>query len=262
MKKARLFGGVAALCAVVLAALLYAHVPARSVDLQDSPATIRRPAADITDTYLFPSPTNPTNVVAVMDVYPLIASSSGATTAINTFFDIGVLYTMKFDTNYTAEAANGGRPVENLVLQFSFAAPTGPTGGQTQQVNVYGPLAPVETGPATMLVNSGTAAGTGFINRPFSFDDGQIQVFAGARRDPTFFDYSLFKSIFPASTTGSGSSCYPSTCPGGFGTGPNPDTFAATDVLSIVVEMPRSLLANGGNGVIAYWATTSTTSGQ
>jgi hypothetical protein len=262
MKKARLFGGVAALCAFVLAALLFAHVPARGVDLQDSPVTVSRPSADITDTYLFPSPTNPGNVVVVMDVHPLIPASANATSALNTFFDNGVLYTMKFDTNYSNEAANGGRPVEQLVMQFAFSAPTGPTGNQTQQISVYGPLGPVQTGTATKLVNGGAASGAGFINRPFSFDSGQIQVFAGARRDPTFFDYSLFKSIFPASTTGSGASCYPSTCPAGFGTGPNSDTFGSTDVLSIVVEMPRSLVANGGNGVIAYWATTSTSSGQ
>jgi hypothetical protein len=262
MKMARLLGGVAALCALVLAVLVYARLPARGIDLQDSPATVKHPAADIVDTYFFPSPTNSGNVVVVMDVYPFIASSAGATTALNTFFDNGVLYTMKFDTNYTSEASNGGRPVENLVLQFAFAAPTGPSGDQTQQVIAYGPLAPVQTGPATMLVNGGTASGSGFINRAFSFDNGQIQVFAGARRDPQFFDYTLFKSIFPASATGSGSSCYPAACPLGFGAGPNPDTFGSSDVLSIVVEMPRTLIANGGNGVVAYWATTSSKSGQ
>jgi len=262
MKKARLFGGVAALCALVVAVLVYARVPARGVDLQDSPAVVKDPTADITDTYFFPSPTNPSDVVFVMDVDPLIPASAGATTALNTFFNNAVLYTMKFDTNYTSEAANGGRPVENLVLQFAFAAPTGNTGDQTQEVMVYGPLAPVETGTSTMLVNAGTANGEGFINREFSFYNGEIQVFAGARRDPQFFDYTIFKSIFPASATGSGASCFPSSCPAGFGAGPNANTFGNSDVLSIVVEMPRTLIANGGNGVVAYWATTSSKSGQ
>jgi hypothetical protein len=262
MKMARLVGGIAALCALLLAVLVYVRVPARGIDLQDSPATVKDPTADITDTYFFPSPTNPSDVVFVMDVDPLIPASGGAATALNTFFNNSVLYTMKFDTSYTSEAANGGRPVENLVLQFSFAAPSGPTGNQTQQVIVYGPLAPVETGPTTMLVNGGNESGEGFINRAFSFDNGQIQVFAGARRDPEFFDYSLFKSIFPGSATGSGSTCFPASCPAGFGTGPNTNTFGNSDVLSIVVEMPRTLVANGGNGVVAYWATTSSKSGQ
>jgi len=262
MKKARLFGGVAALCALVVAVLVYARVPARGIDLQDSPATVKDPTADITDTYFFPSPTNPSDVVFVMDVDPLIPASGGAATALNTFFNNSVLYTMKFDTNYSSEAANGGRPIENLVLQFAFAAPTGPTGNQTQQVIAYGPLAPVETGTNTMLVNGGNASGEGFINREFSFNDGEIQVFAGARRDPQFFDYTIFKNIFPASATGSGTSCFPASCPSGFGAGPNANTFGSSDVLSIVVEMPRTLIANGGNGVVAYWATTSSKSGQ
>ena len=93
MKMASAFGGVAALSAFVVAGLVFAGVPARSFDLQGSPVTVKRPAADITDTFLFPSPTNANNVVAVMDVYPLIpASASGnAATALNTFFDQGVL---------------------------------------------------------------------------------------------------------------------------------------------------------------------------
>ena len=72
MKIARLFGGTAALCAFVAVAVLYAGVPARSFDLQGSPVLINRPKADITDTYFFPSPTNPNNVVAVMDVQPFV----------------------------------------------------------------------------------------------------------------------------------------------------------------------------------------------
>ncbi len=260
---ARLVGGVAVLCTFGLAAFLYMGAPARSgVDLQDSPVLTSLPSADINDTYFFPSPTNPGNVVFVMDVNPLIPASSKATTALNTFFSNAVLYTMKFDTNYANEAANGGRPVENLVLQFAFTTPSGPTGGQTQQVIAYGPSAPVQTGPTTKLVNGAVASGSGYINRPFSFDSGQIQVYAGARRDPAFFDYTLFKSIFPASTNGSGPSCFPSSCPQGFGTGPNPDSFNSTDVLAIVVEMPRVLIANVGTGIVAYWATTSTVSGQ
>ena len=52
--------------------LLFARNPARGFDLQGSPVTIARPSTDITDTYLFPSPTNVNNVVAVMDVDPAV----------------------------------------------------------------------------------------------------------------------------------------------------------------------------------------------
>jgi len=264
MKLVRLFGGIAALCAFVAVAVLYATVPARSFDLQGTPALVSRPTADITDTYLFPSPTNTQNVVVVMDVDPGLAQPLGATPSPSTsaFFDQTVLYTMKFDTNYGSEAA-GARPKENLVLQFSFGEPTGTVGNQTQGVSVFGPLTPTLTGTTTKLVNGGTAQGTGFFNRSFSFDTGQIEVFAGVRADPQFFDYCDFQKIFAASAAPNAfAACSTVTANSSFAPGPNPNTFAQSNVLSIVVELPRSLLQNAGSGTVAYWATTSTPTGK
>ena len=260
MKYVRLFGGMAALCAVVTAALLFAGVPARSFDLQGTPVTIARPDTDITDTYFFPSPTNANNVVVVLDVHPSIPAGAGATT----FFDQGVLYTMKFDTKYSSEAI-GSRPIENVVLQFATGPPSGPAGAQTQQINVYGPATPATIGTNTRLSSGGVASGVGFINRPFSIDSGEIQVFAGTRRDPQFFDKTQFFNIFPASSqAGSITSCLSSTCPSGFVV-PGTDYFANSNVLTFVVELPKSLLIaeNGGTGgIIAYWATPSTNTGH
>jgi hypothetical protein len=278
MNIARFAGGSAALCAFVAVALVYARVPARSFDLQGSPTTVKRPAADITDTYLFPSPSNANNVVAVMDVYPEIPASTSpsiAYTALNTFFDQQVLYTFKFDNNYTSEASNGGRPLEDLVLQVSFGAAS----GGTQQVYVYGPLAPNGTGASTSLVNSGVPSGTGFINKSFSLGNG-IQVFAGARRDPAFLNatanqtsttsYPFFTNtstpgtyfgIFPGENpnTAMGQSCVQAgSCPSGFAAGT--DLFGKTDVLSIVVEIPK-IDITGASGIVAFWATTGTVSG-
>jgi hypothetical protein len=193
-----------------------------------------------------------------MNVDPSIPAGAGLTT----FFDQTVLYTMKFDTKYADEPV-GVRPIEDVVLQFAVSAVSGSVGSQTQQISVYGPAAPVQAGATTKLV-SGTATGTGFINRPFSVDDGQIQVFAGTRRDPQFFDKTQFFNIFPASTQAANPpSCLSSSCPSGFAAvGTN--YFADSNVLSIIVEIPKTLLLNfggSGNGV-AYWATTSTTSGS
>jgi hypothetical protein len=256
MKFARLIGGTAVLCAAVVAALLYAGIPARGFDLQGTPLAIARPSTDITDTYFFPSPTNPNNVVFVMDLYPSVPAGAGLTT----FFDQGVLYTMKFDSNYSSEAV-GSRPKENLVIQFAAGKPAGKVGNQTQQINVYGPTAPKIVGATTRLVQGGTVTGAGFINRPFSIDSGQIQVFAGTRRDPQFFDKTQFFNIFPSTTQSAGTSCLSSTCPNGFGAGT--DYFADSNVLSFVIEMPKSLLVSAGSGdVVAFWATTSTGSGS
>ena len=279
MKIARLLGGTAALCAFVAVIVVYARVPARSFDLQGSPTTVSRPGADITDTFLFPSPSNANNVVAVMDVYPQIPASTSpslAYTALNTFFDQKTLYTFKFDNNFTSEASNGGRPNEDIVLQVSFGAPS----GGTQQVYVYGPLAPNGSGAATRLVNGGSPSASGFINKSFSLGTG-IQVFAGARRDPAFLNatasqtstttYPFFTNtstpgtyfgIFPGENpnTESGQSCVTAgSCPNGFIAGS--DLFGQTDVLSIVVELPKIDLT-GASGIVAFWATTATVSGN
>jgi hypothetical protein len=261
MKNARPVAGLLALGAFVAAAVLYAHVPVRGFDLRGSPVLVKRPGADITDTYFFPSPTNPSNVVAVMDVYPLIPPGAGTTT----FFDQSVLYTMKFDNRYASEAITpGSRPVENLVLQFSFGPPT----SGTQQVFVYGFGAPVSVGGSTKLINSGAPTGVGFINKSFAAGNGvsSFNVFAGGRRDPDFFNASQFYNIFPDRNQGSTTpSCLPGgsgTCPQGFNSAPGTDLFANSNVLSIVAEFPRNLVAGTGNGVVAYWATTSTTTGQ
>ena len=259
MKFARLIGGTAALCALIVAVLLYSRIPAKGFDLQDSPVTIARPTTDITDTYLFPSPTNPNNVVAVMDVDPAIPAGAGLTT----FFDQGVLYTMKFDTKY-AQEQTGSRPVEDTVIQFAVSAVTGTTGNQTQQIAVYGPTVPTKVGATTMLTSS-IATGQGFINREFSVAGGLVQVFAGTRRDPQFFDKTQFFNIFPGSTSQSGAaSCLASSCPGGFAAAGN-DYFSDSNVLSFIVEMPKSLLISTGGGSgdgVAYWATTSTSTGK
>jgi hypothetical protein len=258
MRIARLLAGIGALSVLCAAALLFVHVPARSFDLQDSPATVNRPGADISDTYLFPSPTNSSNVVAVMNVHPLIPAGQG----LSTYFDQGVLYTMKFDNNFGSEASNA-RPVENLVIQISFGA----IGNGTQQVFVYGPAAPNQTGTVTSLVNGGTIAGTGIINKVFSTNTG-LTVFAGARRDPFFFDLQQFYKILPDRNLGStAAGCLPSprgngTCPQGFNS-PGSNFFTNVDVLSIVVEIPKSVLTPAGTGpLVAYWATTSTQSGN
>lgn len=256
----RLFVGAAAMCAFVGAAVFYARVPVHGFDLRGAPVLIKRPAADITDVYLFPSPSNANNVVAVMNVDPAIAAGAG----LNTFFDQGVLYTMKFDDRYGSEATgSGSRPIEDSVLQFSFGA----AGGGSQQVFVYGPTAPNRTGATTTLVNGGNASGAGFVNKSFSFSTGSssISIFAGARLDPQFFALTPFYSIFPDRNAGSTTpTCLPggsNTCPLGF-PAPGTDFFASTNVLSIVAEFPRTLIAGNGNGIVAYWATTSTSNGQ
>ena len=255
----RLISGTVALCALVAAAVLSNKVPARGFDFQDTMITAGHPTADITDTYLFPSPANNNYVVAVMDVYPSLPAGKGLTT----YFDQGVLYTLKFDTKY-AEQAAGSRPVEDVVIQVAAGPTPAPGSGGTQQISVYGPASPAQTGPTTKLT-SATAAGIGNINSDFSIDSGQIQVFAGGRRDPQFFAEPEFAGIFPASALpAGGTSCLSTTCPGGFAAA-GTNYFGDSNVLSMVIQIPKTILINLGGGVgdgVAFWATTSSPTGN
>jgi len=242
--KSRIFGVLAVFAALVVAYGLYAGFGARASDHQDSPVTIGRPGADITDPYIFPAPDNPRNVVMVMNVHPFIPAGQG----LSTFFDPGVVYQMNF-----APPGDLGQP---FVIQF-----VGGTPGSNQPVFVYGPNHPAITGNQTQLV---PLSGQGTINAPFTV--GHMRVFAGAREDSFFFDLDQFLKILPDRNAGSAAaSCLPkignNTCPQGFNN-PGVDYLKGMNVLSFVVEMPRAdLIAGCGGDQIAYWDTTNTSSG-
>jgi hypothetical protein len=216
---------------------------------------MNRVGADITDPYIFPSPNSPANVVLVMNVHPLVPSGQGA----STYFDPGVVYEMNFDTS----SENGSQfPAQtinrNQVIQFTFGTP-----GPNQTVTVYGLAAAPNNSTAVTLVSP---SGSGTINTAFTA--GNMQVFAGAREDPFFFDLAQFLKILPDRNGGStAQSCLPTplggnnTCPQGFNN-PGSDTLKGFNVLSMVVEMPRSALIATGGSKIAYWTSTHTSSGQ
>jgi hypothetical protein len=257
MNLTRLLSGAAAVGTLVAALALYVNHPVRSSDHQDSPATVARPGADITDPYIFPAPNDPghTKVDVVMNVHPLIPSGQGLTT----YFDPGVLYQMKFD-NVTPNGSSA-TPRENLVIQFLFG-PAGPS----QQVFVYGPASPSATGTVNQSLAVQTGSGT--INTPFTV--GNMTVFAGAREDSFFFDLSQFLKILPDRNGGStAASCLPvklggnGTCNQGFNkAGVATDTLKGFNVLSMVVELPRATLQGTSGSKIAFWTTTSTVGGN
>jgi hypothetical protein len=250
MTSTRVLGSAAALVAAIGIGLTVANRPARAY--QDSQATINKPSSDIADVYLFPSPTNSNNIVAVMDVFPQIPQGKGT----STFFDQSVLYQMKFDNQL---GSAGHIPVENLVIQFSVGAAS----NGTQQIFIYGPSFPNQTGTTNTLV---VQSGAGLINKSFSAAGGALTVFAGAREDPAFYDRNQLLRIIPNRNKGnSAQTCLPSgtnTCPQGFNN-PGVDAQANTNVLSFIVEMPKTFLEGGGNAKkVAYWATTSSETGQ
>ena len=231
--------------ALGLSALAVKPTPVQGSDHADTAENVSRPGTDLTDLYIFPSPTNSANVVFAMDVRPLI----GAGRARGVGFDPGVLYQFKIDTN--------ADQVEDLVMQARFEGT-----GERQRVLFSGPVRPAVTGVTSRAMTP--FATTGTINRTFSPTAG-MQVFAGAREDPFFLDLERFIQIFPDRGTGL-EQPLPRTQDKNT---PNPnaprvngwrprgqarDFFRNLNVLSIVVELPKSRISNGKIGV---WMTTS-----
>jgi Domain of unknown function (DUF4331) len=213
---------------------------ARGSDHADTPQIAASAGTDLTDVFVFPSPTNTNNVVLAMCVSPLIPT--GGTRA----FDPTVLYQFKID--------NSGDNIEDLVIQARFEGT-----GASQKVIVSGPLAPSRNGTISdVLIPLAT---TGTFNTPFSPTSG-MQVFAGVREDPFFFDLEQFFTIFPDRATPINGV----TVPLANANTPKAATWrsasAAKDflvgynVLAIVVELPKSAI-KGTSGKIGVWCTTS-----
>jgi hypothetical protein len=222
----------AAVAAVALAGILYLAPRAFASDHQDSPLTVARPGADITDVYVFPA-NDPAKVVLAMNVWPLIPPGLGTQTS----FDPGVLYQLKVGL--------GSDATEDLVLQFKATGT-----GTDQRVTLFGPARPALTGTRNTIVAAARAGDIPY-NTTAQLPNG-VTAFAGPREDPFYFDLTQFYRLQPDRN---------------FANQPNPppatarcfrkdakDFLAGYNVLSLVVELPRAMLANGR---INVWATTS-----
>jgi hypothetical protein len=108
---------------VVALALLLVGVYAS--DHADTRETVERPGTDLTDVFVFPSATDPNNVVLAMCVHGLIPTGQGPSTS----FDPGVLYQFKID--------NSGDNIEDVVIQATFEGM-----GSDQRAVIHGPSRP------------------------------------------------------------------------------------------------------------------------
>ncbi|HEX5269306.1 MAG TPA: DUF4331 family protein, partial [Gemmataceae bacterium] len=147
-------------------------------DVPNTPALSAKPGDDLTDTYLFPDPSNPNNVVVIMDVHPFIPPGQAGQEE----FDPNLLYQMQFSTQ-----DNG---VEDLAIQFKFNG----SDPATQQVQVAGPVLPERTGTSAYFEQPDQVTGT--LNQTFTTGNG-VKVFAGVAEDPFFFDLNQFLTILP-----------------------------------------------------------------
>lgn len=258
MRMPRLSGKTMAASALVLAGVGAAAVLAREShgsDHVDTAEVELSPTLDLNDVYIFPGSTDQ-RIVMVMDV----ASPINALGRNVRGFDPNALYQFNIDNNGDA------RP--DLVLQFLFDQMT----DSTQRVNVLGPAAPNfapgdTTGMRMRLVANPVSTSNPF-NQNFTTANG-MQVFAGPRNDPFYIDFEQFVQILPDRRpfTFLNNVHRDAFMPTAFcGSAPPFDTrcqpkdiFAGANTLSIVVEMPESMLGvgAGADAKLGVWATIS-----
>ncbi|WP_100612378.1 DUF4331 family protein [Confluentibacter lentus] len=193
-----------------------------AADHIDAPA-VQGGTSDITDFYAFQGQ-NTNNMVFVANVQGLLSPAATS----NASFSENVLIEFNID--------NTGDFVEDLVIQ---AIP------RDGKMYFFGPVAPSQTGLNSTIATTTSIGGVVDIttgsNAIVSTNAG-MSFFAGPRDDPFFFDFAQYSQII--------SGMSPSF------NNPGSDTFAGTNVLSVVVEVPKSLI--GGSGTINTWVESKT----
>jgi hypothetical protein len=213
-------------------------------DHQDTPEVELNPKMDMTDVYAFPGATAG-RIVLVMNSRAFL--TPGATAAAASF-DPDLLYQFKVDNNGDAR--------EDRVIQVTFTGE-----GADQQVSVIGPTTPRVQGAMMNELADETPSASGALNSVLGSSSG-IQVFAGPRDDPFFIDLEAAFCILPDRKPVGGplaSPCAltPNPTAPFFFRDPGVNYVAGFNVLSIVVELPSSMLENGTPGKLGIWGTIS-----
>ncbi len=193
-----------------------------AADHIEAPA-VQGTSADITDFYAFEGDSD--KIVFVANTQGLLSPAASPDAS----FDENVLTEFNIDTD--------GDAVEDLIIHaiprdgvMYFFGPTAATGntGLSGTVAANSDVTIVDITPYGSTANIGT--------------NGDISVFAGPRDDPFFMDFARYGEIIGGMATAFND--------------PGADTFAGTNVMSIVIEVPKSMI--GGTGNINTWVETKT----
>jgi hypothetical protein len=223
--------------AALVAALGAGPLLVTGADHLDAPTAKADARIDITDIYAFKSAGGTT---LALNVNPLLspADTAGAR------FSPNALYQFQIDTNLDA--------VVDIAYRVRFSKPWTASNGsivQTYEVKRATGSVARRNQFSGDLVASGTTTGYGKTVKVGSVSGGG-KVFVGPRDDPFFFDlpgFVEFKTQLLGGSTDLG------VLLGGF-TGS--DTFAGTNISSIVLELPNARLG-GTDRTVGVWATTS-----
>jgi hypothetical protein len=215
--------------AIALGVLSLALIAADHIDAPavGSLATGSTPA-DITDYYAFESPSNSDNYVFVCNVQGLSAPDADIT------FSDNVMYEFNIDT----DADN----IEDLVIQAII---------RDGRVFTYG-VVPVSTpGLESNIIVGDTRIEADITPRGTSAIIGSadgISIFAGPRDDPFFMDFFRFVDIVNGAGAALGLDVPPPLEGDAYPTSfreEGVDTFTGTNVLSVVIEVPKSSIGTG-----------------
>lgn len=189
-----------------------------AADHIDAPA-VQGGSSDITDFYAFQG-ANTSNLVLVANVQGLLSPSATG----NAAFDENTLVEFNIDTD--------GDNIEDLVIQAT---------ARDGKMYFFGPTAPTQPGTTSTILTNASAQGSVDIT-PYGTDaivasNAGMSFFAGPRDDPFFFDFAQYSAIIGGTASSFNN--------------PGSDTFAGSNVLSIVVEVPKAMV--GGSGTINTW---------
>ncbi|WP_298758709.1 DUF4331 family protein [uncultured Psychroserpens sp.] len=183
-----------------------------AADHIDAPAVIGG-TSDIADVYAFQGQ-NTNNIVLATTVQGMLSPASTASAS----FDENVLLEFNID--------NDGDAVEDLVIQ---AIP------RDGKMYFFGPIAPSQSGlNSTILADTATRNEvdiTAYGGSAIVENNNGMTFFAGPRDDPFFFDFAQYSEIIAGNATSFNS--------------PGSDSFEGTNVLAVVVELPKSMLGSG-----------------
>ncbi|AUC80961.1 DUF4331 family protein [Lacinutrix sp. Bg11-31] len=192
-----------------------------AADHIDAPA-VAGGTSDITDFYAFQGQDSG-NIAFVVNVQGLLSPTASGTAA----FDENVLVEINIDTD--------GDAIQDLVIQ---AIP------RDGKMYVFGPFASSSTS-LNSTVND-TASRTVVDITPYgataitATSTTGITAFAGPRDDPFFMDFAQYGEIIAGNATSFNN--------------PGADTFAGSNVMSIIIEVPKAMI--GGTGNINTWVET------
>ena len=193
-----------------------------AADHIDAPAASGT-SADITDFYAFQGE-DTDNLVFVANVQGLLSPSATGSAS----FDENVMVEFNIDID--------NDNVENLVIQAI---------AKDGKMYFFGPYPPERTGLNSTINELATKSEvniTAYGSDAVVSNMNGMKFFAGPRDDPFFMDFARYGEIIGGNAPGFNN--------------PGADTFAGSNVLSIVVEVPKSQI--GRTGTINTWVEAKT----